>query len=117
MSAAATFVYVSCPNSGDICIYKLDLNSGALTEIDRHEVGDQIAPMAISPDRRCLYAATRGTQPEIASFRIDPSTGTLAEIGRIELSDSLPYISVDQRGRFMLCASFQQGTVRVHPIG
>jgi 6-phosphogluconolactonase len=73
--------------------------------------------MAISPDRRCLYAATRGTQPEIASFRIDPSTGTLAEIGRIELSDSLPYISVDQRGRFMLCASFQQGTVRVHPIG
>jgi 6-phosphogluconolactonase len=115
--SATSYVYVSCPYSGDICIYRMDLGSGALTEIGRQAVGDMVMPLAVSPDRRCLYAATRGEQPEIASFRIDPATGSLAEIGRIQLTDSLPFISIDQRGRYLLAPAFPQGTVRVHPIG
>lgn len=115
--AAGMIVYVSCHISGEIVILRFDPGSGGVEERDRVMVGTGVMPLAVSPDRRHLYAALRDTQPQIASFRVDPLSGALTEIGRFDQPDSLPYISTDRNGRFLLCASFQNSLIKVLPIG
>lgn len=111
-----TVVYVSGTDGGEITVFGFDPDTGAVEDRGRVAAGAQVMPMAFSPDRRFLHVALRDTQPQLVSYRIDPASGALAEIARMDFPDSLPYLSVDKTGRFLLCASFQQATVRVHPI-
>src|SRR5262245_7951324 len=55
-AAAATFVYVSNVEDGDIGTYRL-LDSGELQPGARAKAASIVMPMAASPDRRFLYAA------------------------------------------------------------
>ncbi|RMP03461.1 hypothetical protein ALQ30_200108 [Pseudomonas syringae pv. persicae] len=47
---AATFAYISSPADGLISQYRLDEQSGALSLVEQTKAGDQVNPMAISPD-------------------------------------------------------------------
>jgi len=53
---AATFVYVSNAEDGDIGVYRL-LDSGELQASGRAKAANVVMPMAVSPDRTLLYAA------------------------------------------------------------
>lgn len=112
-----TCVYVSCRYSGYIAILNLDQESGALSEIGRAQLDNEVMPLAVTPDRRYLYASLRGDPFAIASFRIDPATGGLVHLATAEVADSLTHISVDRQGRFLLGAAYATGVLRVHPIG
>src|SRR5262249_53541567 len=57
-AAAATFVYVSNAEDGDIGIYRMQ-DSGALEPRPRAKAANVVMPMVVSPDRRFLYAASR----------------------------------------------------------
>lgn len=116
MSARASFVYVSSRLSGYISILRLDPD-GALSEIGRGQVDREMFPLAISPDRRHLYASCRGAAVEIASFRIDPATGLLTLLGRTPIPEPLAHISTDRQGRFLFGASYLGNVIRIHPIG
>src|SRR5258708_17142491 len=72
--------------------------------------------MAISPDRKFLFAATRGEPMVAASFRIDPATGKLSHIANGPLDGSMAYIATDRSGRFLLAASYPNNKVTVNPI-
>ena len=74
---AATFVYVSNSESNDIYVWQLNRQTGELTLIETVTIPGIIksggsTPMAVSPDRRFLYVATRGEPQADASFLIDP---------------------------------------------
>ncbi|HEY3177574.1 MAG TPA: hypothetical protein VGL25_01690 [Casimicrobiaceae bacterium] len=56
---AATFVYVSNAEDGDIVIYRMQPGSGELQPGPRVKAGATVMPMAVSADRRFLYAAVR----------------------------------------------------------
>jgi len=73
-------------------------------------------PMAISPDRKFLFAATRGEPMVAASFRIDPATGKLSHVANGPLDGSMAYIATDRSGRFLLAASYPNNKVTVNPI-
>jgi len=114
---ADTFVYVSNAEDGDISIYRMDAESGALQPAGRAAAGKVVMPMAVSPDHRRLYAAIRSTPFSVATYAINPSDGQLTRLSTVPLPDSMPYISVDRTGRFLFGASYGGDLVSVNPIG
>ncbi len=117
MTAAATFVYVSNAGDGDIGVYRLDAGSGALLPGPRVAAGSAVGPMAVSPDRRFLYAALRGKPPAVVTFAIDRATGTLNQLSSSPLAESFPYISLDRSGRYLFGASYGAHLVSVNAVG
>lgn len=120
--APQTVVYVSNAGSKEIHVFAMDRESGDLTPIERTAVPgtDQPSPtsipLAISPDRRFLYAALRSEPYPASSFAIDPATGGLAHIGTAPLADSMAYIVTDRSGRFLLAASYPGAKLAINPI-
>ena len=119
---AATFVYVGNTDSNEIYVLQLDRQSGDLTLVEKVPIPGvtkpgNSTPMAVSPDKRFLYAATRGEPKIAAGFAIDPASGKLKHAASGPLADSLAYIAVDRTGRYLLGASYPGHKVTVNPIG
>jgi 6-phosphogluconolactonase len=115
-SRAATYVYVSNAEDGDISTYRL-LDSGALQPGPRVKTAVLTMPMAVSPDRRFLYAAVRAKPYTVHVFSIDPSTGGLTPLMTAPLPESCVYISLDKTGRYLLCASYGAHVISVNAVG
>ncbi len=69
---AATLVYVGNAESNEIHVLQLDRQSGDLTVIEKVAIPGITkpgisTPMAVSPDRRFLYAGTSSTWPAARS--------------------------------------------------
>jgi 6-phosphogluconolactonase len=113
----AVVIYVSNAESGDILAFKATASSGELLPLQRVEVGGAVMPLAISPDRRFLYAARRTAPLEALSFAIDPATGGLNPIGAAPLPANMAYLATDRSGRFLLSASYGEHQIAISPIG
>jgi 6-phosphogluconolactonase len=109
----ATFVYVSNAEDGDIGMYALRAD-GALEPGPRIPAGKTLGPMAVSPDKRYLVAASRSKPFAAHSYAID--RGALRPIGTAPLAESLPYIHFDRTGRWLLGASYSANLVSVNPV-
>jgi 6-phosphogluconolactonase len=113
---AATFVYVSNAEDGNIGIYTLQ-QDGSLQPGARVEAAKVVMPMAVSPDKRFLVAAVRSKPYEAYTYAIDRASGALKLVGKGPLAESYPYIAIDRTGRFLLSASYGGHQVGVNPIG
>jgi 6-phosphogluconolactonase len=113
---AATFVYVSNAEDGDIGAYRL-LDSGELQPAARVKAAATVMPMVVSPDRHFLYAASRSKPYSVHVYSIDPGTGALTKVSTSPLAESFPYISLDKTGRFLLGASYAGHLVSVNAVG
>ena len=65
-----TYAYVANAEDGEIVTYRL--NAGELVPGGRAKVAAQVMPLAVSPDRRRLYAAVRSKPFSVHVFSIDP---------------------------------------------
>jgi 6-phosphogluconolactonase len=117
MSVAATFVYVSNAQDGNIDAYILDTSTGALTPNGKTEAAKLVMPMAVSPNKKTLYAVIRSQPLRVLSYAIDPADGKLTQKASAPLPDSMPYVSTDRTGRFLFTASYGGDKVAVSPIG
>ena len=124
-ASGGTFAYVGNTESNEIWVMRLDRGTGDLTLVERvpipgiTKVGSS-TPMAVSPDRRFLYAGTREEPKIAAGFAIDPAAGTLKHVASGPLADSMAYIATDRTGRFLLGASYPGNKVtvsRISPAG
>jgi len=113
---AATFVYVSNADDGDIGTYTLQAD-GSLQAGSRVPAAKVVMPMAVSPDKRFLIAAVRSKPYEAYTYAIDRKTGALNPVGKGPLAESYPYISIDASGRYLFGASYGANQVGVNPIG
>ena len=113
---AATFVYVSNAEDGDIGTYTMQ-SDGTLQPGARAEAGKVVMPMAVSPDRRFLFASVRSKPFTAITYGIDRSTGALKKISSAPLAESYPYITADKTGRYLLGASYGGHQVGVNAIG
>jgi 6-phosphogluconolactonase len=113
---AATFVYVSNAEDGDIGAYRM-LDSGELQPGARAKAASVVMPMAVSPDRRFLYAAARSKPYTVYVYTIDPSTGALTPLSTAPLAESFPYISLDRTGRYLFGASYGGHVISVNAVG
>lgn len=105
MTSGAFYVYVSEHASEQISVLRLDPESGALTSVQQIAATGRIMPMAISPDRRFLYASLRNEPWSIANFAIDPATGELTHLGNTAAYESMVNIATDRSGRFLFAAN------------
>ena len=115
-SLAATFVYVSNADDGDISAYRMR-DTGELQPGARARAASAVMPMVASPDRRFLYAASRSKPYTLHVYSIDRHTGELTQFSTSPLAESFPYISLDKTGRFLLAASYGGNLVSVNAVG
>jgi 6-phosphogluconolactonase len=109
--------YVSNADSREISVLSLDLVTGAVQALQTVPVAGTVMPLALSPDKRFLYAALRSEPYAVVSFAIDPATGRLRSIGHSPLPDSMPALATDRSGRWLFAASYGGNKVSVSPIG
>lgn len=118
---AATIVYVSNAESNDIYVLQLNRQTGELLLVETVAIpgvtrSGMSTPMAVSPDRRFLFVATRGEPQAVATFTIDAGSGKLKYVGSGPLVDSMPYIATDRTGRFLFAASYPGHKLTISPI-
>jgi 6-phosphogluconolactonase len=116
VAQAATFVYVSNAEDGNIGIYTLQPD-GSLQPGPRVDAGKIVMPMSVSPDKRFLYAGVRSKPYTVITYAIDGKTGGLRQVSTAPLAESFPYISVDKSGSYLLGASYGAHLVSVNAIG
>ncbi|MGK4277538.1 beta-propeller fold lactonase family protein, partial [Escherichia coli] len=63
-------------------------------------------PMAVSPDKKHLYAVVRSQPLRVLTYAIDQASGALAQKASAPLPDSMPYVSTDRTGRWLFTASY-----------
>jgi len=111
-----TFVYVSNAADGNISTYRMQPD-GALQPGARVKAGNAVGSMAVSPDRRFLYAAVRSKPFVVHAYAIARGTGALTPLSASPLADSFPYISLDRTGRYLFGASYQGHLISVNEVG
>jgi 6-phosphogluconolactonase len=117
-----TIVYISNGESNEIQVLRLNRSTGDLKLIETVPIPGitkpgMSTPLAISPDRRFLFVATRGEPQAVHTFGIDAGSGKLKYIGNGPLVDSMPYIVADRSGRWLFAASYPGHKLSVSPIG
>ena len=115
-ASAATFAYISSPGDGLISQYRLDESNGALSLVEQVTAGDQVNPMALSPDGKTLFAALRVKPFQVQAFSIDPASGHLTPTSKAPLADSMAYLATDRAGRYLLAASYGADLLSVQPV-
>src|SRR6266581_2366548 len=113
---AATFVYVSNAEDGDIGAWSMRAD-GALAPLARVQAAKVVMPMAVSPNRRLLYAASRSKPYTVHVYSIDSGSGALKPVSTAPLAESFPYISLDKTGRFLFGASYAGHLISVNAVG
>lgn len=113
---AKTFVYVANPDGGHIVSFRLDEDTGDLVPLKTVEAGKVVTPMAVSPDRRFLYAHVRARPTSVLTYAIDSATGDLVRLATVPLPHSAPFVSIDRTGRFLLSVAYGANTLAVSPI-
>lgn len=115
-ASAATWVYVSNADSQEISVLELDRGQGTLKPVESVNVGGTVMPMAVSPDKRFLYAALRSQPFRVVSFAIDGASGRLKKLGEAPLADSMANIDTDATGRWLFAASYPGHKITVNGI-
>jgi 6-phosphogluconolactonase len=78
----------SSPSKAEI-FQRAGLHNGALSLIEQVNAGDQVNPMAITPDGKVLFAALRVKPFQVLGYRIDPKSGHLTPLSKAPLAESL----------------------------
>ncbi len=113
--AEGTVVYVSESGHNRIAVFALDEEAGELTRKGDVEVGGAPGALALSHDRRHLYAAIR-SENRFATLAIDPATGLLSVVATAPAAGNPAYVSIDATGRWLLAAYYGEGLVSVSRV-
>jgi 6-phosphogluconolactonase len=117
-----TTIYVSNAGSKDVFVLAMDRASGKLDPIEQTAVpgtdkpSPASLPMAISPDKKFLYAQLRSAPYPVSTFAIERPSGRLKHLGETPLVDQMAYINTDRAGHWLLCASYVGAKLAIYPI-
>ena len=119
-------VYIGTYTSGSsegIYAYRLDMSTGGLKYASRAAGLENPTFLAISPNRRTLYAANEVAEVDgqptgsVSALLIDARTGELSYLNRASTKSTGPcHLSVDYMGTSVLVANYGGGGVTVLPI-
>ncbi|GEN63433.1 lactonase family protein [Acetobacter oeni] len=110
-------------NAKGITLFEMDTTSGVLTQLGQVTPTDNPSFLALSPDRRFLYAVNELEEvgPEkggaATAFAIDQHTGVLTKLNTVPSGGADPaHLSVHPSGRYLLVANYTSGSVSVIQI-
>ncbi|MBE7494886.1 MAG: lactonase family protein [Verrucomicrobiaceae bacterium] len=113
--AGPTIVYVSESGEKCVAVWSLDESSGELTRLGEARLPGAPGSLAISPDRRHLYASVRSAK-QFATLDVDAKTGALSNPTYADAGFNAAYVFADQTGRWLLAASYSEGVVGLSAI-
>lgn len=113
------FVYVSCRGERRIEAYAIG-SDGKLKPLAQTPLPGAPAPLALSPDRKRIYAATQRRENkekivEIVTLRRGP-TGKLVIEAAAKISQRPAYLRVSPKGEFLLAAHYGGGFTTVFSV-
>jgi 6-phosphogluconolactonase len=104
-----------------IAIFQFDPNTGVLFRVDEVPAGENPSFIAISPDKKNLYAVNEisrklGPNGWISAFAIDPSDRRLTYLSRQSTQGFSPcHLCITDDGRFVIAANYESGSVCLLP--
>lgn len=108
--------YTSADSKG-IYSFRFDDSSGKLTPIGLAAETSNPSFLAVSPDRRFLYAANENSTGTISAFSIDSSHGELKLLNVVSSRGSGPcHIAIDKTGKWLFVANYNSGRVAALPV-
>ncbi|WP_166443002.1 lactonase family protein [Phragmitibacter flavus] len=113
--AGSTVLYVSEAGDKRIAVYSLDQATGELTRKGDTTLPGSPGSLAISADRRHLYAAVR-SERQLATLPVDPTTGQLGEPVITPPGINPVYVHIDKTGSWVLTASYGEGAAAISRI-
>jgi 6-phosphogluconolactonase len=123
LRAKEFFVYFGTYTEGSskgIYVSRLDSATGQLSEPELAATTPDPSFLAISPDKKNLYAANEiGGQKSgtVSAFTIDKASGRLELLGQEDSGGLSPcHVSVDAHGKTLLVANYNSGTVKSIPL-
>ena len=106
-----------------IHVYRLDTDSGRLTPVSKMAGVVNPSFLAIHPGGSHLYSVAEvresacGPEGAVSAFSIDPGTGALAFVNQRSTGGPGPcHLSVTADGKFVLAATYFDGSLAVLPI-
>ena len=110
-----TLVFVGNSKKGGISIATVDKSKLVFSNPALPEEG--IAPLAVHPNRKYLYAAVRSRTPnEIVTFAIDADGQALHPVSSIPVPVTVTYLTVDPSGLNLLAVSYADGEILVYAL-
>ncbi|GBQ90152.1 3-carboxymuconate cyclase [Acetobacter nitrogenifigens DSM 23921 = NBRC 105050] len=108
-------------NAKGVTLFEMNPDNGVLTHLSVFEDTDNPSFLALSHDRRFLYACNEledyGANKDsgaATAFSIDPHTGVLTKLNTVTSAGANPaHLSVHPSGRFLLVANYSSGSVAV----
>jgi 6-phosphogluconolactonase len=111
------------PDAESIFAFRLNEDTGELTPALAVKGGENPSFLAVSPDRKHLYAVNETTEYEgqksgaVSAFAIDQQTGNLTFLNKQPSLGGAPcYISLDQKNNLALVANYVGGNVTAYPL-
>lgn len=107
---------------GALHAFRLNLESGKLTPLQKTTDVEHPFFLAVSPDQQTLYSIHARTfggkeNEQVAAYRIQSSNGGLELINRQSANGTAAcYLDVDASGRTLLVANYSTGSVAALPI-
>lgn len=115
-----TVAYVGNSGSGDISVLEVASDGGVrpIAVVPVPGIGGTVEslPLALSPDGRLLFAASREAPFTVTTYAIDARRGSLSIVGTGHLPASMAYIATDRRGRYLLAAAYDGALVSSNGI-
>ena len=105
MAESGICLYVSHHGSNEISVWRMSSETGELTPVQTVPTEVKVMPLAVSPDRRFLYAGLRKKPWTIASYAIDGQSGKLTHLTNTPAFESAVYLCTDQTGRYLITAN------------
>ncbi len=73
--------------------------------------------LAFHPKKRVLYAVNELIEGMVSAYAIHPQTGALTFLNAKPTQGAHPcYVSVDDRGEWVMCANYTGGSISLHPV-
>jgi len=125
LNGGSILAYAGCytPNGGGIYLFKVDLRTGALTQVKLF--AGIVNPSWITFDlsRQYLYATNEianfdgTTSGSVSAFRIDRQNGDLTPLNVVSSQGATPvYLNPHPSGKFLFVANYDGGSIAVLPI-
>ena len=105
-----------------IVTYRLNAETGSLTELHRYRGLENPFYLAVSPDKKRLYAAYAPGDFEnaagfVASFEITGDSGKLAKLNeQPSRGNTTCYVDVDPTGSVVVFANYTSGSIGAYPV-
>jgi 6-phosphogluconolactonase len=118
--SAERIAYVGTYTGGDskgIYALRFDDSTGKLTPMGLAAETSNPSFLAVSLNRRFLYAANEESAGGVSAFSIDAAKGALKLLNRVSSRGSGPcHVALDKTGKWLFAANYNSGSVAAFPV-